>query len=851
MGGMPLSTVGTGREDVTTTPWPVPQERRTLTVLFADIVGSTALTERLDPEDVRAVQFAYFDTVAGVLRRWQGTVEKYVGDAVMALFGARTSDGLDGYRAARAALEIQDALDRRKLPGGVTLRVRVGVATGEAVVDLAAVRDGGHGMASGAVLTTAARIQEYAPPGGVVVCAATHRATAGLIDQHALAPAALTGKARPVDVWRVIGPTHPRPARHHGPLIGRRHEVATAVEQLTRVAREHRPRWVALVGPDSIGRSRLLTELRHRLPEVDGTPVRWAVVHCPPYPERVFGPVAQLLRDLLGLSATEGTDTVRARLAALVDGLVPPGQVAATVAALAALLDAPDRAAVAGAAAVRRVLLALAARRPVVVGVDDLDRAAPELGHFLHSLFAAATARGLPLAVLATHRPDRADPHPTPTDRYHRVELTPLSTLHTGRLLRRLLTRAGQPVASAARLVPLVTGRPGYAAAYVHASVRPTGPSAVGGVVDTGARITPGPLTGRPAEPPLPEPLRRRVAALLDRCDGPHRAVLMAAATLDVEFAASTVDVLLGWAAGRAAQALRRLTDAGLVRSGTHGGHVIVDPALRRCAYDRLPRTLRAEFTQRAETDHRTGTTRRTEITRRAASTHRTGTDRSTTTIRPRISPRPGPATASSPNGRRSWWRNSPQGGRPPPRSTPFRDRGRRSTPDVRGLRHRRSMSGVRPRRSRRSRPGFVVSAERGGVPPAAGPTGLQPTGPVPGAAAGGPAPGRCRATGGRGCPADTVPGPSTPGCRARAASSCRFPPAGPVYRPVTGRWPVAGDDVGRGCHVPPYRYRRGPPDPPPAGRRPTTSRAPGTPALPVHVPQVGVQPRRVSGVPR
>ncbi|MEU1606164.1 AAA family ATPase [Micromonospora matsumotoense] len=655
---MPLSTVGTGREDVTTTPWPVPQERRTLTVLFADIVGSTALTERLDPEDVRAVQFAYFDTVAGVLRRWQGTVEKYVGDAVMALFGARTSDGLDGYRAVRAALEIQDALDRRKLPGGVTLRVRVGVATGEAVVDLAAVRDGGHGMASGAVLTTAARIQEYAPPGGVVVCAATHRATAGLIDQHALAPAALTGKARPVDVWRVTGPTHPRPTRHHGPLIGRRREVATAVEQLTRVAREHRPRWVALVGPDGIGRSRLLTELRHRLPEVDGTPVRWAVVHCPPYPERVFGPVAELLRDLLGLSASEGTDTVRARLAALVDGLVPPGQVAATVAALAALLDAPDRAAVAGAAAVRRVLLALAARRPVVVGVDDPDRAAPELGHFLHSLFAAATARGLPLAVLATHRPDRADPRPTPTDRYHRVELTPLSTLHTGRLLRRLLTRAGQSVASATRLAPLVAGRPGYAAAYVHASVRPTGPDAVGGVADTGARGTPGPLTGRPAGPPLPEPLRRRVAALLDRCDGPHRAVLMAAATLDVEFAASTVDVLLGWAAGRAAQALRRLTDAGLVRSGSRGGHVIVDPALRRCAYDRLPRTLRAEFTRRAgatrpagatrRTDpgHRTGTARQAGTAPRTGTSHRTGTGRSVLAFRPGSNPEPGPANA-------------------------------------------------------------------------------------------------------------------------------------------------------------------------------------------------------------
>ncbi|MFJ8687549.1 AAA family ATPase [Micromonospora wenchangensis] len=602
---MPLSTVGTGREDATTTPWPVPQERRTLTVLFADIVGSTGLTERLDPEDVRAVQFAYFDTVAGVLRRWQGTVEKYVGDAVMALFGARTSDGLDSYRAVRAALEIQGALDRRTLPGGVTLRVRVGVATGEAVVDLAAARDGGHGMASGAVITTAARIQEYAPAGGVVVCAATHRATAGLIDQHALAPASLTGKALPVDVWRVTRPTRHRPARHDGPLIGRRREVATALDQLTRAVREHRPRWVALTGPDGIGRSRVLAELRHRLPEVDGRSVRWAVAHCPPYPEQVFGPVAQLLRDLAGLPAGAPPDVVRPRLAGLVDGLVPAGQAGPTVAALAALLDAPDRSAVAGAAAVRRVLLALAAHRPVVVGVDDLDRAAPQLGRFLHSLFAAATDRGLPLAVLATHRPDRTDPLPAPADR-HRVELAPLGTLHTGRMLRRLLVASGRPVAAAARLLPLVAGRPGHAAAYVEAMPRPG---------------TDGdPLAGPAVEPALPESLRRRAAAWLDRCDGVHRAVLMAAATLDVPVTAPAVAVLLDWAPERAAGALRRLTDAGLLEPSTRGGLVVADPALRRCASDRLLRSVRADFTRRAASAGLAGT-----AAARAGVTGRTG----------------------------------------------------------------------------------------------------------------------------------------------------------------------------------------------------------------------------------
>ncbi|WP_236145962.1 adenylate/guanylate cyclase domain-containing protein, partial [Verrucosispora sp. SN26_14.1] len=124
-----------------------------MTVLFVDIVGSTRLVDRLDPEDVRTLQRVYFRTVARVLRRWDGVVEKYVGDAVMALFGARAGDGFEAYRAVRAGLEVQRALDRRPLETAPGLRVRVGVATGEAVVDLAAGRDGGHGMASGAVIT--------------------------------------------------------------------------------------------------------------------------------------------------------------------------------------------------------------------------------------------------------------------------------------------------------------------------------------------------------------------------------------------------------------------------------------------------------------------------------------------------------------------------------------------------------------------------------------------------------------------------------------------------------------------------------------------------------------------------
>ncbi|MFG2048982.1 adenylate/guanylate cyclase domain-containing protein [Micromonospora sp. NPDC048935] len=568
--------LGDARRGVTSL-WPVAEERRTVTVLFADIVGSTALVDRLDPEDVRAVQRAYFDTVAGVLHRWQGVVEKYVGDAVMALFGARHSDGFDAYRAVRAGLEIQAALDRRPMVDNIRLRVRVGVATGEVVVDLGGAVSGGHGVASGAVITTAARLQEYAPPGAVALCAATARATAGLITQRQLTPVPVAGRVPPVPVWHAVGPVRPGPDRHDGPLIGRRRELATVRDQLTVAIRERNPRWVSLVGPTGSGRSRLLHELTRGLTTVDGVPVRWCVATCQPYPDEVLAPVAELLRGLAGVRRGDGPAAVHDRLVAALSALFPPARVAAAVPALHRMLTAPDgsSAALAGAAACQDILLRLADRGPLIVAVDDVDRAAPAVSRFLHGLFSAATARGLPLAVVTLHQPQWADTRPGPA---RRVTIRPLATVQSGRLLRQLLTRAGQPVALVDRLLPLVGGRPGHAAAYVASILDGADPVAL----------------------PLPEAVRRAVGAELDHLDGERRAVLMAAGVLGGVITGAAVDRALGWAPGRSAPALRRLVAAGLLLPHHTDGYAFAAPALRQVAAERLPRALRAVFTRRA-----------------------------------------------------------------------------------------------------------------------------------------------------------------------------------------------------------------------------------------------------------
>lgn len=278
---MPMSTIVRACGSTSRRPWSTTEERRIVTVLFVDIVGSTELVGRLDPEEIRTLQRVYFGTVARILRRWDGAVEKYVGDAVMALFGARHGDGWQAYRAVRAGLEIQRALDRRSSTLAPGLRVRVGVATGEAVVDLGIRHDGGHGVASGAVTTLAARLQGYAPPGGVALCPATHRAVHGLIAQQPAPAVTVAGRAAPIEIWHATGTLRPTPPPAEVPLLGRVRELATAQDHLNRAVRGHGPRGLLLTGARGSGRSRLLGELVRRVTTVDGRPIRWCVTACP------------------------------------------------------------------------------------------------------------------------------------------------------------------------------------------------------------------------------------------------------------------------------------------------------------------------------------------------------------------------------------------------------------------------------------------------------------------------------------------------------------------------------------------------------------------------------------------
>lgn len=185
--------------------------RQTVTVLFVDIVGFTALIDDLDCAQVRALQTDYFAAVSSAVRACGGVVEKYVGDAVMAVFGLSARHPAEAAAAAvRAGLAAQAALRGRRLGGLFTVRTRAGLATGDVMVDEHAARDGGHAMISGSVVSTAARLQAYAPHDTVVVCAATRAATDAAVAYQDLPPVRVAGKPYPLDLWRAL---HPQTAR--------------------------------------------------------------------------------------------------------------------------------------------------------------------------------------------------------------------------------------------------------------------------------------------------------------------------------------------------------------------------------------------------------------------------------------------------------------------------------------------------------------------------------------------------------------------------------------------------------------------------------------------------------------
>jgi class 3 adenylate cyclase/tetratricopeptide (TPR) repeat protein len=452
------------------------EERKIITVLFADLVGFTARAEQLDPEDVRAILSPYYARLRRELERFGGTVEKFIGDAVMALFGAPVAHEDDPERAVRAALAIRDwALEQ-----GPEMQLRIAVNTGEALIALGARPNEGEGMASGDVVNTTARMQSAAPVNGILVSETTYRATSHLIEYRAAKSVSAKGKTEPVLVWealearsRLVG-DGARSVR--SPLIGRKVELAALSGSLARVRRERRPELVSIIGVPGIGKSRLLAELSRA---IDADPlelITWRQGRSLPYGDGVtFWALAEIVKGQAQILETDSPELAVEKLRAAVSDAVSDHTarrwIEGHLRPLAGIRgdievgsDRRDEAFTAW----RRFFEGLAEQHLLVLVFEDLHWADASLLDFIELLVDQSGHR--PILVVCTARPELLERRAGWAAEEHRgttLWLSPLSEEETGQLIRTFPTGSEMPAPKRESLLARAGGNPLYAEQYM------------------------------------------------------------------------------------------------------------------------------------------------------------------------------------------------------------------------------------------------------------------------------------------------------------------------------------------------------------------------------------------------
>jgi class 3 adenylate cyclase/tetratricopeptide (TPR) repeat protein len=443
-------------------------ERKVITVLFADLVGFTSQAEELDPEDVAAVLSPYHERLRYELERWGGTVEKFIGDAVMALFGAPVTREDDPERAVRAALAIRDWIAEEG-----KLEVRIAVNTGEALVSLAARPEAGEGMAAGDVVNTTARLQSAAPVNGILVGETTYRATTHTIDYREHEPVEAKGKSAPIPVWEVLQARArfgvDLAPQAQTPLIGRTRELDQLGDALTRSREQRSTELVTIAGVAGMGKSRLVGELFQQI-ERGGVLTYWRQGRSLPYGEGVsFWALAEMVKAHAGILESDSDGEVEAKLTRALNGLDD----AAWVHSRLRPLVGQGGDAVAGSreeafAAWRRFFESLAEERPLVLVFEDLQWADDGLLDFIEHL--VDWVKGVPLLIVCTTRLELLERRPAWGGgklNSTTMALAPLSSEETSELLAALSERPLLEAGTQADLLERAGGNPLYAEQYV------------------------------------------------------------------------------------------------------------------------------------------------------------------------------------------------------------------------------------------------------------------------------------------------------------------------------------------------------------------------------------------------
>jgi len=577
------------------------KERKFATALFADLVGSTALAEREDPEVVQSVIGRTFDRMAEEIGRHGGLLEKFMGDAVLAVFGVPKSHEDDSERAVRAALEMQAILSELNrgfaAEGKPTLGMRIGIEAGEVLVDIERASGPRDRMLTGDAVNTAARLQTAAEPGHVVVGPSVYASTKDVIEYEKLQPFVLKGKAEPVPAWRTLRiKARTRGERAHlgmeARLIGRDEELAVLKQTFHRVETDRQPALVTVIGPAGVGKSRLIAELERYvepLPEI----VYWRRGRCLAYGNTSYSAFADAIKAQCEIFDDDSAEVAAGKAEAAARELFGDDSVAPQLRALVGAGESRDLSREELFEAWRRFLERLAARYPLVLVLEDIQWADDGLLAFIDHV--ADWAQG-PIMVIATARAELFEKRTTwggGKRNATSIYLDPLSTAEGAAMLDDLLPGPIQPELKRT-IVERSEGNP----LYVEEIVRKLIDDGVLRATEASRWEVARPIAGIE----LPRSVQGLIAARLDGLPDDEKEVLQDAAVVGRVFWLGAVAELTGKPIAEVRDALGRLRVKELI--------VPHDPSsfrdeyefafrhalIRDGAYDSLPKSLRADM---------------------------------------------------------------------------------------------------------------------------------------------------------------------------------------------------------------------------------------------------------------
>jgi class 3 adenylate cyclase/tetratricopeptide (TPR) repeat protein len=570
--------------------------RKTVTIVFCDVIGSTALGERLDPESLRDVQSRYFDAMRRAIERHGGAVEKYIGDAVMAVFGIPQLHEDDSLRASRAVVDMRDGLaalnKELERDRGVTIQVRIGVNTGEVVAGDPAT---GQALVTGDAVVVAARLEQHAQPGDILLGEATHRLVHDAVDAEPVPALGVKGKGDPIPAWRLLGVrdvSEETSRRSVSPMVGRQRQLSQLGQAFEAAVEDSSCQLFTLLGSAGVGKSRLAEEFISSVDE--RATVLWG--RCLPYGNGItYYPVIEAIKRAAGLADFDLPDVVEAKVCAVLDGDEHQDLVCRHVLQVMGVADA-----IGGEEtlwAIRRFFEASARDRPLVLVFDDIHWGEPMFLDLVEHI--ADWSRGSPILLLCMARADLLDVRPGWGGgklSASTVSLEPLTEAQAETLIGNLFGSADLAAQVGERIVHTAEGNPLFVEEIVAMLIDD------GFISSEDGRMV---ALGDLSSVRVPASIQALLAARVDRLMPRERSALEAAAIIGKDFFVGAVLALVAADARTHVRSdLMSLVRKELIRPARstlpgEDAFVFRHLLIRDSAYEAIPKARRAELHER------------------------------------------------------------------------------------------------------------------------------------------------------------------------------------------------------------------------------------------------------------